>query len=305
MSDDAPELDTTIPPPAGFAGDGVKWEDLSDTPGEDANYDPKTAKDEVETPVSEDAPPRVKPSKVTPTQEQTEQPEQETSEEDEEEASEEETPLEEEEIPEEEGEEAPALDIKKEPTPEEIAERKRQYEEWERGRLAGLTKAYSIDDETAERFRTEPEVVLPELAARLHHEAVQEVMRELPAIIRGEFAKNQKLYTTEMRARNEFYKGNPQLKGVSPDLITQVGMMWRKANPKATAQEAIKGIGEAVSVFVGKAAAKGEKPKVTAKPKPGFKPAGATKPGGSKPKVKASEIPEGQIDWLKESEGDF
>lgn len=70
---------------------------------------------------------------------------------------------------------------------------------------------YAFNDEQSRRALTEPEVVLPELAARLHvnvvHEMAQQMHRVLPHLIEQEVARRQAAF----EAKQEFFGRYPKL----------------------------------------------------------------------------------------------
>lgn len=70
---------------------------------------------------------------------------------------------------------------------------------------------YRFDDETSRKALTEPEVVLPALAARLHvnliNEFAQQIHRTLPTLIEREVQRR----TTVMEAKAEFFRRYPKL----------------------------------------------------------------------------------------------
>jgi hypothetical protein len=70
---------------------------------------------------------------------------------------------------------------------------------------------YRFDDETSRRALTEPEVVLPQLAARLHvnliNEFAQQMHRALPTLIEREVTRR----TAVMETKNEFFRRYPKL----------------------------------------------------------------------------------------------
>lgn len=88
------------------------------------------------------------------------------------------------------------------PTPEQLQTAAIDY-------LRGNT--YKFDDAMARQALTEPEVVLPQLAARLHVNLVQEfatqMQRVLPTLVEREVQRR----TASMEAKNEFFRRYPKL----------------------------------------------------------------------------------------------
>ncbi len=108
---------------------------------------------------------------------------------------------------------------------------------------ATLKDYYKFDDETALRLQTEPELVLPQLAADLHLGVLDAVMQQLPQRMYGMMEQFTASTQRETAARNEFTEAFPELKG-QEEVILRVGKMYRAAKPTATRAEAIKAIGE-------------------------------------------------------------
>ena len=266
----APEVDETEAPEAGKAGEDFAWEDLSDETSRDEEVEVEeepVAKPAVKKAVKEVA------EEVTPAEE----PEAEEVEGTEDETSEEEETLEE-------VTQAPAVVP---PTPEEVAAKQKEYSEWRAKREATLRKEYELDEETAERFRTEPETVIPELAARIRLDIVQDVMEQLPATIRQEVGLHTKVSEREAKAEKLFFSVNPGLRAVDQKLIVEVGALWRSKNPKASPQDAAVGIGKAVAALTGVDA--GAKAEVVKKLKAPTKVYKAPTSSGATPKLKPKE----------------
>jgi hypothetical protein len=109
---------------------------------------------------------------------------------------------------------------------------------------------YKLPEDMAEKLPTEPEVVLPFMAARLHQEVARGVERmineALPHAIRNVMVAEQ----TEERSKKAFYDAWPQLKGYEKQVL-EVGTMFRRLNQNAPPEEAIKRIGETVMTALG------------------------------------------------------
>jgi hypothetical protein len=129
-------------------------------------------------------------------------------------------------------------------TPEQVAEAKAQFQ-------AALERNYQFSEEEALGLQTEPEKVIPRLAAKLHAEILGDVMRQIqqtvPNMIQGVQASN----TRETKAKDEFYGAWPELRS-HEDKVIAVGKMFREMNPTASPQEAIKQIGRLTMVALGK-----------------------------------------------------
>ena len=197
-------------------------------------------------------------------------------------------------------------------TPEQIAAQNAKIAEdfakWEQAEIQRLaTEVYTFDEETAARLQTEPELVLPQLAARLQlqatRNALEAVQRMLPQIIPQMMQQT----TTEKSAMEAFYGANPDLRQYHEQVLT-AGKMFRKLNPKAKPEEAIKRIGDMVRMSLGLNA-----PAATpaASPAPAGKPAGRVAPhrpaqpgGGSGTKVQKAQPQGDAAFWGEMADGD-
>jgi len=155
----------------------------------------------------------------------------------------------------------------------------------------GLVDYYKLPDDMAARLATEPEQVLPVLAARVHQAVVQGVQKmlgqELPR-----FLQNAKTFEeTETKARDAFFLRWPSLSHKEHGKqVLQVGALFRQLNPNATPDEAIERIGrvvhEALGLVIPAAGPGGPAagaPVALAAPAAPFKPAG----GGGAPAAPA------------------
>lgn len=113
-----------------------------------------------------------------------------------------------------------------------------------------LTAYYAMDAQTAERLQTEPELVLPQLAARVHLEVLDAVLAQLPHRVNAMIQQRQTAQTRETEAEDSFFGAFPDLRE-HKDAVLRVGQMYRAANPKATKDEAVKAIGEFVRQSLG------------------------------------------------------
>lgn len=196
-----------------------------------------------------------------------------------------------------EAEEAPdPADLPKPLTPEEQAAQaeklQKDFDEWRKAELAKLEKQYSFDEDTAARLQTEPELVLPKLAAELElnatRRALEAVQRMIPQLVPQVVDSRQ----SEQKATEFFYGKNPDLKK-HHKAVLEAGTMFRRLNPKATPEEAAEKIGKIVRQGLGlpEPATAGGKPaeKPSGKPAP-HRPAnaGAARPAGTGTKQEKS-----------------
>lgn len=150
----------------------------------------------------------------------------------------------------------PVPDPEPQQTPEEQAAAQKKLDEdfakWEQGQIETLTKNYQFDEDTALRLQTEPELVLPELAARMHmditKQIVQTVQRMMPQMVQPVLQKTD----IEAKANALFYGINSDLNPAKHGKhVLAAAQTFRQMNPKATPEEAAKGIGEIVRVSMG------------------------------------------------------
>lgn len=205
----------------------VDWAGLNAgaTPGEDEGDD-----DELETPLNPDGSEADEPADPPPSPKTGENPPPE--------------------VP------APVTPPEPDQTPEQIAAARAKVEkdfaEWEQAQIATLTKQYAFNEDDATRLQTEPELVLPELAARMQMNVMKQVLetvsRMVPQMVQPELQRS----STEAKATEFFYGVNSDLDPkMHHDKVLEAGKLFRKMNPKATPDEAAKGIGEIVRAAAG------------------------------------------------------
>lgn len=106
---------------------------------------------------------------------------------------------------------------------------------------------YAVNDEDAAALLTEPEKVLPKMAARLHMEVLENAMRAVQAMVPTMIEQVQRSSETNNRAKSLFTSINPDLADPKFEpAIMQLGQTFRKVNPTADAETAAKAIGALV-----------------------------------------------------------
>lgn len=132
-------------------------------------------------------------------------------------------------------------------TPEQKAEQETRYKEWRASMEQRLEEKYQFSEDEVAALQTEPERVLPKMAAKLFMDvqeaAVQSVLRFLPQAI-GSVTQN---ITRDQAASNAFLAVNKDLADpkYSADIM-DAARQFRAKNPKASPQEAILKIGKMV-----------------------------------------------------------
>lgn len=138
---------------------------------------------------------------------------------------------------------APEAPVQTAVTPEQVKEFRDRFQ-------ASLVDHYKFSEDDALALQTEPEKVLPQMAARLHMEVLDNVMQHvyqaLPTVIESTTQGS----VREQKAQEEFYGAWPELREHGAQVL-QMGQMYRQMNPKATPQEAIQRIGELTMVALG------------------------------------------------------
>lgn len=179
-------------------------------------------------------------------------------------------------------------------TPEQLAEQQRQWQAYQSQQTAQLEQYYAMNEEDALALATEPEKVLPKLAARLHMQVMQNVQQQLAQTVPNVLKNVQESTARESQAKEQFFGKWPELRGNEAQVL-QAGLMYRQMNPTASPQEAIEGIGRIVMAATGKQRV-GQVTPPTGGGKPGapFKP--ATGVGGAQHKAPAKTGWEDMLD---------
>lgn len=165
-----------------------------------------------------------------------------------------------------------------EKTPEQIAADKVEYEKQQKTVFEGLVKSYELPEDMALKLSTEPENVLPYLAARVHQNLAAQLSLAMERFVPQFFQSYQQSSTLESAARTAFETRWPELKGMDKEIL-ETGALFRRLNPTAPAAEAIERIGTIVMQAKGlqvKAPAAGVAAVLAPAPKTAapFKPAG-------------------------------
>lgn len=171
------------------------------------------------------------------------------------------------------------------PTPEQRAQAEQQF-------VAQLEKLYQFTPETAALLQTEPEKVLPNLAARLHMDVYKTVMAQMQGMVPQMVAQLTDFNTRETQAKNLLFSKWPELKGHENEVM-EVGRMFRKVNPKADAETAVQRIGELTMAALGltRAAPQGGPATPPAAPQaPAYQPAGVGH---------AASVPAQKNEWVE------
>lgn len=206
----------------------------------------------------------------------------------------------------------PATETPAQKSPQELEADARAAAERVEGEL---TEYYKIPDEMAEQLRTEPEVALPKLAAKLHQTVLGNVLMQVNAMLPRAMMEFSQVQRAETEAKSVFYERWPGLKDYEPQVL-QAGRMFKAMNPQATREQALEGVGAMVYAAMGMqvpgasasavvpAAAAGTTPTAAAPARAAFRPAapGGGTPAGAPPRS-GNEYERIAEEFLEEDQG--
>lgn len=109
---------------------------------------------------------------------------------------------------------------------------------------------YKLPDDLAARLATEPETVLPVLAAKMHEAVMGQVQEWTQQVIPQFLAHHQAVTQANNAAKEQFYSSWPQLKPYEKQVLT-MGKMYREMNPQAKPEDATLNIGRMVCAALG------------------------------------------------------
>lgn len=141
-------------------------------------------------------------------------------------------------------------------TPVAPAQTPEEYQAWRTNREAELAGSlYAINEADAQALLTEPETVLPRMAARMHMEVMESAMRAIQSVIPRMIEGYNQHERVNTQAKSLFTSINPDLGDPSyENAILELGQVYRKVNPTAPAEEAARAIGALVRSALGIAA---------------------------------------------------
>lgn len=139
------------------------------------------------------------------------------------------------------------------PTPANVSPE--DYGNWRNSRLSQLEQVYALDQEAADAMLTEPELVLPKLAAKVHMEVMENSMRAMQAMVPVMMQQVQYHTEREGKAKNLFTSVNPDLADPRYEpAIMELGAVYRNVNRAAPPEVAAQAIGNLVRAALGIAA---------------------------------------------------
>jgi hypothetical protein len=179
------------------------------------------------------------------------------------------------------------------------------YQAWRTTRVGELTQMYALSEEDTTAMLTDPETVLPKLAAQVHMEVLENSMRAMQAMMPVMMQQLQQGTERNNSARNLFTSVNPDL--ADPQFepaIMQLGQVFRQVNPSAGPEEASRAIGNLVRSALGIAQpAQGgapAAPRVQAPAPAPFMPARGSGSGGGAPAPSGNEFERLAMEFLQD-----
>lgn len=148
--------------------------------------------------------------------------------------------------------ESPQIPASVAPVTPATAPSETDYATWRGEQISKLEGVYKLSDDLAAQLMTEPETVLPKLAAQLHMAVTEAVLHSVNNSLPSVLNSIQSTQSAEQKAFEMFSSVNPDL--VDPkysESILKIGTMYRQVNPNATPDEAVKVIGNMVRTALG------------------------------------------------------
>lgn len=126
------------------------------------------------------------------------------------------------------------------------------YKAWRTERLTELEKQYALSEDDAVTLQTDPEKVLPVLAAKVHMEVLESSMRAVQAMMPAMLGRLQEGSELNNRAKSLFNSVNSDLADPQYEAaILQFGQVYRSMNKTAPPEEAARAIGNLVRAAYG------------------------------------------------------
>lgn len=149
----------------------------------------------------------------------------------------------------------PVVETKTEPqAAQPVVEEPQQFDwaKWESETTTQLENEYRLTDEEATAMLTEPETILPKMAASVHARVVKNVLQQLPQVIANLVPHVLQQQTQEKSQRELFFSLNNDIADTKyATAIQQAGQLFRQLNPNASAEEAAFAVGNMVRASVG------------------------------------------------------
>lgn len=126
------------------------------------------------------------------------------------------------------------------------------WNKWEADTIANLTPQYQLTDEETASMLTEPELVLPKMAASVHARVIQNVLAQLPQILQQLVPQINQSVQKETDLKSKFFSVNDDLADAKyAKAISNAGRMFRSLNPNADVETASVQVGNMVRLSLG------------------------------------------------------
>lgn len=188
-------------------------------------------------------------------------------------------------------------------TPEAKAAREAEEKAASEKQFNTLMDHYKIPDDMAVKLATEPENVLPWLAAKLHQNLSQQLAQYMEGQLPARIQFVQRIAEAETKAKAAFYAENDDLQAEKhEEMVIKAGSLFRQMNPTADAQTAAFAVGNMVRSALGlpQRAPKGSgsaaapvtsvAAPAAAAAAPAFSPAGSSAAAGAAPQRSSNEF---------------
>ena len=121
---------------------------------------------------------------------------------------------------------------------------------WTKGEITRLATSYQLSDEDAVEVLTNPEKVLPQYLAKLHHNVLKEALGLVMQALPQQVTQIQTHLKASQTAEDQFFTLWPQLKGYEEQILS-AGQVLQKINPKVKGKDAMVAIGKIVTQSLG------------------------------------------------------
>jgi hypothetical protein len=166
-------------------------------------------------------------------------------------------------------------------TPEQQADQDKQFKEWEQSEIGKMAQQYadSLSDDDVAALQTEPEKILPRMAAQIRMDTMKATLSAIGQLLPGLLSGHQQANQREQQAQDAFFSKNDDLRDVPMNKILEAGRAYRQMNPEVKdPEEVIEGIGNMVRAVLKRQAKQAASAEAEGKgkpgPKKGYQPAG-------------------------------
>lgn len=126
--------------------------------------------------------------------------------------------------------------------------------EWRQGMVRQLAPRYEFTPETLEAFQETPEKVLPQLAALVHTNIIEDVARMidasneklLPRILQGHLSKHEQSLLLRQKEAELVHTPYPKLREADPATVQALARSIAKKHPKSAPVDRVRMLAEAV-----------------------------------------------------------